>query len=583
MFSSSLVARCRPLLVAVVFGHDVSSAPEREKERLIKVKKTVLFSSFIRPLCPRENGREKKREEDEDAKTSFGTTMIVDSSADDAVAFAALADEDIERSIKPNFYQQYREIRKKNEDVLNRLRSIFVDYAFVEETIETLGVTNVFANLRCGAWYTDLRKAKTCTFKSIDGHNLNHQFSQSRLNTHVLLEASRCESSEAIIVDTTKSKTKRFPDALAKTVPIWCATINRACGVIEEDARIEKDEFPDFVSENELRAIETKMSNFVEAFVSVVSQKHFAEIKRALDKSGPLQCEYVCRNNAEDVIARRKKRKEKKATVLYLLSASMPLSKSGQRCKLELGKNTVSYNYFPGAADDEESWALHLSPKQFQRHMDKFVSCESAKACESLIRKVVQRGGEDDDENTNEDIFVCLKDVLHSNVYVGTFQALLNDANATMREGSFHAVLYVGSRYSPNFSVKREDLKAYLHVPMKFAKQKRGDIEKKLPICVEFLMRHVVTTDDKNAGVFVCCDDAKDLSNAVIAAFQLVKNGIHLRPPEDFTKETVRKVLADIASPKGNPIANPCQGTVKQIYAYLLTLIKKNKRDARVE
>ena len=45
----------------------------------------------------------RRREEDEDAKTSFGTTMIVDSSADDAVAFAALADEDIERSIKPNF------------------------------------------------------------------------------------------------------------------------------------------------------------------------------------------------------------------------------------------------------------------------------------------------------------------------------------------------------------------------------------------------------------------------------------------------------------------------------------------------
>ena len=64
------------------------------------------------------------------------------------------------------------------------------------------------------------------------------------------------------------------------------------------------------MSENELRAIETKMSNFVEAFVSVVSQKHFAEIKRALDKSGPLQCEYVCRNNAEDVM--REERNERK-------------------------------------------------------------------------------------------------------------------------------------------------------------------------------------------------------------------------------------------------------------------------------
>jgi len=32
---------------------------KRERE---KVKKTVVFSSFLLPLCPRENGREKKRE-----------------------------------------------------------------------------------------------------------------------------------------------------------------------------------------------------------------------------------------------------------------------------------------------------------------------------------------------------------------------------------------------------------------------------------------------------------------------------------------------------------------------------------------
>jgi|TARA_B100000073_G_scaffold347960_2_gene364242 hypothetical protein len=34
----------------------------RKREREIKVKKTVVFSSFLLPLCPRENGREKKRE-----------------------------------------------------------------------------------------------------------------------------------------------------------------------------------------------------------------------------------------------------------------------------------------------------------------------------------------------------------------------------------------------------------------------------------------------------------------------------------------------------------------------------------------
>ena len=481
--------------------------------------------------------------------------------------FASLADEDIERSIKPNFYQRWREIRKSDQDVLNRMRSVYVDYAFVQQTVEKLrgsGRSVLFANLRCGAWYTDLRDAKTCTFKSIDGHNLNHQFSQSRLNSHVLFEACRGgTSSVTVIVDATKSKTKRFPDALAKTVPIWCATINRACNVIARNARIEEDEFPDFVSENELHAIETKMPSFVETFLNVVP--NFAEIKEALEKSGPLHCEYVCRNNVDDIVARKG---EKKATVLYLLSASMPLSKSGDRCKLELGSKTVTYNYFPGAADDEESWALDLTAMQFQRHMEKFVSCESAKACENLIRKVIQTDGDDDnDEDGSEGTFISLRDVLDANIYVGTFQSL------PMREEDVHAILYVGTKQTPNFSVKREDAKAYLHVPLKFAKQKRGDIEEKLPQCVEFLMKHA-TSKGRKTGVFVCCDDAKDLSIAVVTAFQLVKNKVHLCLPKDFTKETVRKVLADIATQY--PTANPCQGTVKQVFAYVLKLIKTN-------
>jgi len=110
-------------------------------------------------------------------------------------------------------------------------------------------------------------------------------------------------------------------------------------------------------------------------------------------------------------------------------------------------------------------------------------------------------------------------------------------------------------------------------VPLKFAKQKRGDIEEKLPQCVEFLMKHA-TSEGRKTGVFVCCDDAKDLSIAVVTAFQLVKNKVHLCLPKDFTKETVRKVLADIATQY--PTANPCQGTVKQVFAYVLKLVKTN-------
>ena len=74
--------------------------------------------------------------------------------------------------------------------------------------------------------------------------------------------------------------------------------------------RIEKDEFPDFLSENELHAIETKMASFVETFLSVVPETHFAEIKEGLEKSGPLHCEYVCRNNLENIVEREVGKKE---------------------------------------------------------------------------------------------------------------------------------------------------------------------------------------------------------------------------------------------------------------------------------
>lgn len=42
----------------------------------------------------------------------------------------------------------------------------------------------------------------------------------------ILMILSRCFF-RAIIVDSTR-RGKRFPDALSKTIPIWCAVINRA-------------------------------------------------------------------------------------------------------------------------------------------------------------------------------------------------------------------------------------------------------------------------------------------------------------------------------------------------------------------
>jgi tRNA A64-2'-O-ribosylphosphate transferase len=84
-------------------------------------------------------------------------------------------------------------------------------------------------------------------FKSTDGHHGNWSFNLRRPNIHLLSIAASHGGyvampsflfllkkifqvlfcSRLILVDSTRAG-KRLPDALSKTVPIWCAVINRA-------------------------------------------------------------------------------------------------------------------------------------------------------------------------------------------------------------------------------------------------------------------------------------------------------------------------------------------------------------------
>ena len=66
----------------------------------------------------------------------------------------------------------------------------------------------------------------TCYFKSTDGHCNNWSFSATRLNLHVAEAAAK--HGGCVIVDATRSTTKRFPDSFSKTVPTWAEVLNRA-------------------------------------------------------------------------------------------------------------------------------------------------------------------------------------------------------------------------------------------------------------------------------------------------------------------------------------------------------------------
>ena len=74
--------------------------------------------------------------------------------------------------------------------------------------------------------------------------------------------------SSVILVDSTR-RGKRMPDALSKTVPIWCAVINRS---VAKGEPWKKMVFPkDCVSEQEISSIESMIPTYATSFKVVIS------------------------------------------------------------------------------------------------------------------------------------------------------------------------------------------------------------------------------------------------------------------------------------------------------------------------
>ena len=150
-------------------------------------------------------------------------------------------------SASHNFSSTLSSLKRSTLRITNRLQSIHHDSLFVQRVASTYGLPLV-ANERCGSWYIPPeQKAGSAYFKSTDGHWGQWSFSARRLNLQILdvvgkhggfvtVSILRCIQllvdmpadgyHSCIIVDSTR-RGKSMPDALSKTIPIWCAVINR--------------------------------------------------------------------------------------------------------------------------------------------------------------------------------------------------------------------------------------------------------------------------------------------------------------------------------------------------------------------
>ena len=248
--------------------------------------------------------------------------------------------------------------KQMRHDRISHLRSIDLDARFVSLTHRQLGSPPTFANLRCGAWYVPPRICDgTCYFKSTDGHTGNWGFSLSRLNVQVALAAAA--SGRVLVVDSTRSG-KRYPDALSKTLPIWCAVINRALAAeLPPDAAWDVAlHMPPWVPPSEAAQVEARLAGWVASLRRPALQPLLEQLRQAL--RAPLRPFWVCPEPGSSHAPPEAPASTPAATYLSVVALC-----ASRVWDAEREREQHSWHYVQGAGDDEENWSRGLKAKQW--------------------------------------------------------------------------------------------------------------------------------------------------------------------------------------------------------------------------
>ncbi|KAJ7603724.1 initiator tRNA phosphoribosyl transferase [Mycena rosella] len=240
-------------------------------------------------------------------------------------------------------------LRKESLDLFNRLHSISEDVSLRQSMKMSL-----IANLRCGAWYTDPAIATDCPayFKSTDGHFSNWSFNLRRPNLHILPLIAAQNDTGIILVDSTRAG-KRIPDALSKTVPIWCVVVNRAVlQVYPEKVGWDTTLYtpPGAVSSQEHNQIEQRLDTWAKALAN--SSYALPNLRF------PLRPMWITPASSGFPAFPAE---ERAFTPIMCLSASRQVQDGVER---RMG----GFAYVQGSGDDHELWGMGLTPDIFWKH-----------------------------------------------------------------------------------------------------------------------------------------------------------------------------------------------------------------------
>ena len=328
-------------------------------------------------------------------------------------------------SSAPNFYSTLRSIRRANLSISHRLRSICVDAEFARDVSQAFKLPLV-PNERCGTWYvppggldvneaTDPGRGKTTSavptcvyFKSTDGHHGQWTISFRRLNLHLLDLVGK--HGGCIIVDSTR-RGKLFPDALAKTVPIWCAVINRLLFPALPWAHNAYPQGAETgerlgMSRWEVEQIEKRLPKMIVAFEPLIADR-ICKLRETLKK--PVKVDWIAGHSLSSIgsNARHGGGVVGKAEQIDTVgnddhddNGDSHDEKPDHHCLLLCsvsrrvhGHEMAEEGYVQGAGDDSEHWGHGLTPLVFWQHKDRLLAAGEGELPGLIEQLITSDGG----------------------------------------------------------------------------------------------------------------------------------------------------------------------------------------------
>lgn len=425
-------------------------------------------------------------------------------------------------------------IRAQTNNIYTRLLSIEHDTRRTLQLYDNLGNGDkrlpIFRNARAGAWYvppSDLLQypSDTCVFKSADGHYGTWAASPRRPNMNVLRAVLQHRG--VVIVDVTRAG-KRIPDALSKTIPIWCAIINALIfnpndcddvGRIGMFLHVHRS-----ITESERSAMVSRLTTIIGTWKAGGMRDH-PLIQEARSR-GLLPLRTVWTGPSRPTWSRGFPIDDLDFSPIVCISASDAVEQ-GSRAYVDampgakvgnvLFPSRTGFAYVQGAGDDEESWAHSLTPQMFWRFReiilnlhdldDAHTVAQAVQIVTTRLERVLQQCCEDESTISTTEVEAVWK-VKVSIAQIGKTNVAAQINNMCVTSGPFGAVIVLTGAGDMSEGLDELDVetKKVLQI-FEFKTLKGGTdckygLERALYRCINMLRKCCV---DNGEQALICC------------------------------------------------------------------------------